>query len=381
MSQSTDLVILGLAITSSWGNGHATTYRSLVKGLHQQGARVLFLERDQPWYADNRDAASFPHCETQLYTDIEDLKRRFAARVQSADAVIVGSYVQDGRHACDWVLDAARGVRAFYDIDTPVTLARLARDECEYLRADQIPEFDVMLSFTGGPTLLRLEAEYSARRAAALYCSVDVDVYRPQPIAQDVDLGYMGTYSADRQPRVDTLLNAPARTLPERRFLVVGAQYPDALEWPGNVQRIDHLAPAEHARFYSRQRYTLNITRDDMRRAGYSPSVRLFEAAGCGAPIISDDWDGIEDVLTPREEILIARRANDVVHYLEGLTETERLRIARAARERVCAAHSGGRRAAELLRILGGAREAATPARARSPRSLCRSSVGCAASG
>ena len=352
MSQPTDVVILGLAITSSWGNGHATTYRSLIKGLHGRGVRVLFLERDQPWYADNRDAPRPAYCDVQLYSSVDDLRRRYAARIRTADAVIAGSYVQDGREVCDWLLDCARGVRAFYDIDTPVTLARLRDDECEYLRVAQIPEFDLMLSFTGGPTLTQLEEKYGAQRAAALYCSVDVDAYRPQQAAHDVDLGYMGTYSVDRQPGLETLLNAPARALPMRKFLVVGAQYPRTLEWPHNVQRREHLAPAQHARFYNRQRYTLNLTRSDMRLAGYSPSVRLFEAAACGAPIISDHWPGIEDVLTPMQEILIARTAGDVLGYLQDVSCAERQRIAHAARARVLAAHSGAQRAAELIELI-----------------------------
>ena len=355
MSSPIDVVILGLAITSSWGNGHATTYRSLVRGLHQRGVRVLFLERDQPWYADNRDAPRPPGCETQLYASLADLQRRFAERVRAADAVIVGSYVEQGRDVCDWVLACARGVRAFYDIDTPVTLSRLETDQCEYLRADHIPAFDLMLSFTGGPTLRRLEEAYGARRAAALYCSVDVEAYVPHAIVQDVDLGYMGTYSADRQPVIEELLSAPARRLPSRRFLVVGAQYPSRQSWPPNVRRIEHLPPARHTWFYGRQRYTLNVTRADMRRAGWSPSVRLFEAAACGAPIISDRWPGLEEVLTPDEHVLIANEADDVVAWLEHQSEAERLRIARGARERVLEAHSGLKRADELLRLLDGA--------------------------
>jgi spore maturation protein CgeB len=356
MSPSIDIVVLGLAITSSWGNGHATTYRSLIRGLHRRGARVLFLERDQPWYADNRDAPRPAGCETQLYSSLADLRHRYAERVRAADAVIVGSYVQEGRDVCDWVLACARGVRAFYDIDTPVTLTRLASDDCEYLAAGQIPAFDLHLSFTGGPTLQQLEAKYGARRAAALYCSVDVDAYRPQALAQNVDLGYMGTYSADRQPAIDELLNAPARRAPARSFLVVGAQYPSNLTWPRNVQRMEHLPPSRHAWFYGRQRYTLNVTRTDMRRAGWSPSVRLFEAAACGAPIISDRWPGIEDVLTPGEHVLIADRSDDVIACLENQSDSERRRIARAARERVLEAHSGLKRADELLRLLDSAR-------------------------
>lgn len=359
-----NIIFIGLAITSSWGNGHATTYRSLIKGLHRQRHRVLFLEQDQPWYAANRDAPQLPYCETKLYESAEDLKARFAARIRHADAVIVGSYVRSGASVIDWVLSEARGVRAFYDIDTPVTLACLRTDACEYLRAHQIEAFDLMLSFTGGPTLERLESAYGAKRAAPLYCSVDVDEYYPRERRKDIDLGYMGTYSADRQPGVETLLNEPARRLPECSFMVVGAQYPKALRWPANVRRADHLPPAEHADFYSRQRWTLNITRADMRAAGHAPSVRLFEAAACGTPIVSDAWPGIEDVLEPGTEVTIARTAEEVVGVLRGIDAAEAQRIARAARARVLSAHSSERRAEELIAYLHDAHRVAATGRA-----------------
>ncbi len=351
-----DIVFIGLAITSSWGNGHATTYRSLIKGLHARGHRVTFLEQDQRWYADHRDAPDSPYCEVHLYEDLAELQARFASRVRAADLVVVGSYVAAGDRVGDWVLAEARGVRAFYDIDTPVTLAALRESRCSYLRADQIPQYDVMLSFTGGPTLVRLQDEYGARRASALYCSVDVDAYRPAQGAADVDLGYMGTYSDDRQPGLERLLNEPARRLPACRFVVAGSQYPAAVPWPANVERIEHLPPALHAEFYGRSRYTLNLTRADMRAAGWSPSVRLFEAAACGVPIVSDDWPGLGDVLAPGREILIARDAGDVVSILTELPDDERRRIGRAARERVVAAHGGVERARELEDAVDGAR-------------------------
>jgi spore maturation protein CgeB len=348
VQRSIDIVVLGLAITSSWGNGHATTYRSLVKGLQRRGHRVLFLERDQPWYAAHRDAPELPYCETQLYSGIAELQSRYASRVRNADAVIVGSYVPDGALVCRWVLDIARGVRMFYDIDTPVTLSRLEDDSCDYLRRNQVPHFDALLSFTGGPTLQRLESQFGARRALPLYCSVDVDSYRPSAMRHGYDLGYMGTYSADRQPGLEQFLNAPARLLPQHDFAVVGAQYPTTLQWPDNVARMDHLPPDRHADFYCSQRFTLNLTRDDMKRAGYSPSVRLFEAAACGVPIVSDDWPGLDTVLRADEEILIARSSEDVVGYVRDYGEAQRCRIGEAGRARVAVAHSSARRAAEL---------------------------------
>jgi spore maturation protein CgeB len=349
---SIDIVFIGLAITSSWGNGHATTYRSLLHGLRQRGHRVAFLERDQPWYARHRDAPRLDYCETCLYGDLGDLRTRFAERIRAADAVIVGSYVAEGREVCDWVLQEARGVRAFYDIDTPVTLAQLRDDTCPYLRLDQIPQFDLLLSFTGGPILRRLETAFGAKRARALYCSVNLEQYFPRPTPKTLALGYLGTYSHDRQDGLERLLNETARSLPSKRFAVVGAQYPEHLRWPANVERSDHLAPDQHAAFYSRQQFTLNLTRADMRKAGYSPSVRLFEAAACGTPIISDYSPGLAELFRPGAEILFARDADEVVHYLLHLSPARCREIAEAARERVFNAHSSMHRAAELEHYL-----------------------------
>jgi spore maturation protein CgeB len=255
------IVILGLSITSSWGNGHATTYRGLVRELVRRGHDVLFLERDVPWYAENRDLARPPFGRTALYRSVDALRARFATAVRDADLVIVGSYVPDGAIVGDWVQDHARGLRAFYDIDTPVTLAKLARGEHEYLRPAQIPRYDLYLSFTGGPTLARLEREFGAPAARALYCSVDPELYFPEPAAIEWDLGYMGTYSADRQPTVESLLLEPARRWPSGRFAVAGPQYPDDLAWPANVTHTPHLPPRAHRAFYNRQRVTLSVKR------------------------------------------------------------------------------------------------------------------------
>jgi spore maturation protein CgeB len=364
MREPFDLVILGLALSSSWGNGHATTYRALVKGLAQRGRRVLFLERERPWYAGHRDFLRSRHCELRIYHDRDELAHLHARAVRDAHAVMVGSYVPEGIEVADWVLAEARGVRAFYDIDTPVTLQRLAQQNCEYLRREQIPRFDVYLSFTGGPTLSRLTREWHARRAAPLYCSVDPDLHRPVRVANEFDLGYLGTYSPDRQPRLEQLLLDPARRAPQRRFIVVGAQFPTAA-WPQNVRHEAHRAQSEHARFYGSQRFTLNLTRDAMIAAGHSPSVRLFEAAACGVPVISDVWSGIEEFFEPGREIVLAENCEDVAACL-GEFDAERARkMGAAARARVLATHTGERRAAELdaLLGLGAPRQPQTPPR------------------
>ena len=342
------IVILGLSITSLWGNGHATTYRGLVRELAARGHDVLFLERDTEWYAANRDLPRPPHGRTVLYHSLGELKRRFTAQVRDADLVIVGSYVPDGARVGQWVTHVAHGVTAFYDIDTPVTLAHLARGETEYLTRALVPRYHLYLSFTGGPTLERLEQEFGAQAARALYCSVDPATYRPEPVPTRYDLGYMGTYSPDRQRGLTHLLMEPARRWWEGRFAVAGPQYPASIRWPANVRRIEHLSPALHRGFYNAQRFTLNLTRADMIAAGFSPSVRLFEAAACGTPIVSDAWDGLDDVLTPGREVLLARSAADVLGYVRDLPDEERLAIGARARARIMAEHTSAHRAEEL---------------------------------
>jgi spore maturation protein CgeB len=343
------IVILGLAVTSSWGNGHATTYRALMRALARRGHDVIFFERDLPWYAANRDLPRPPYGRTVLYSALTELNSRHGENIAEADLVIVGSYVPEGIAVGELVQRFATGVTAFYDIDTPVTLAQLATGGAEYIERRQIPCYDVYLSFTGGPILDRLERRFGARRARPLYCSVDPDVYFPEPGAPcDCDLGYLGTYSADRQPTLQRLLIDPAEVWTDGRFVVAGPQYPEDLNWPTNVRRIEHLAPSEHRAFYNRLRFTLNVTRADMIAAGYSPSVRLFEAAACGTPIISDSWAGMAEYFSPSTEILLPRDSHEALAYLRDLPEEERLAIGRRARERVMQSHTSEHRALEL---------------------------------
>jgi spore maturation protein CgeB len=352
------LVFVGLSITSSWGNGHATNYRGLLGELAERGHDVLFLERDMPWYAKHRDMPRPPFGRTELYSAVDELESRFGEELRRADAVILGSYVPEGVAAGELLarLVSPGSVLAFYDIDTPVTLAKLERGDYEYLSPGLIGHFDLYLSFTGGPTLARIEREFGCPRARAFYCMVDPDLYRPaEEGAQRVrfDLGYLGTYSADRQPPLERLMLEPARERPQGRYIVAGPQYPAEIRWPRAVRRLEHLPPALHRRFYTMQRFTLNITRADMIRAGYSPSVRLFEAAACGTPIISDIWDGIETLLSPGKEILLAKDSRDVLEYLEEIPEPERRAIGLAARRRVLAEHTAAHRAMELEEHIG----------------------------
>ena len=306
------LVVLGLSLSSSWGNGHATTFRALLSAFAERGHEILFLERDRPWYAAHRDLAEPDFCELAWYDSLSELER-WRAEIERADAVMVGSFVPEGVAVGRWVQRHARGTTCFYDIDTPVTLARLER-------------------------------AFGSPCARALYCSVDTDRYRPLKVPQRWDLSYLGTYSSDRQPTLERLLIEPARARPDLRFVVAGPQYPEGIEWPANVERIEHLPPAGHPEFYAASRFTLNVTRADMIGAGWSPSVRLFEAGACGTPIISDRWPGIEDVFAPGREIVLADVAEDVIEALACPAGP----IGNAARLAVLAGHSARKRAEQF---------------------------------
>jgi spore maturation protein CgeB len=353
------LIVLGLSLSSSWGNGHATTYRALLRAFAARGHEVLFLERDTPWYAAHRDLAEPEFCRFALYVGLEDLKVRWTGEVAAAEAVMVGSYVPEGVAVGAWVQETARGVSAFYDIDTPVTLAKLAAGDEEYLSAALIPGYGLYLSFTGGPTLERITRRYGAPAPRALYCSVDAETYRPLSRAKAWDLSYLGTYSPDRQPVLDRLLLEPARRAPQLKFCVAGPQYPAGVDWPPNVERLEHVAPADHPAFYAASRFTLNVTRADMIAAGWSPSVRLFEAAACGTPIISDIWDGLDTLFEPAREIVLARGCEDVLAVLRTAKEPAWRAMAAAARRRILDAHTAAHRAAELEAHLRAARPAA----------------------
>jgi spore maturation protein CgeB len=343
-------VFLGLSITSSWGNGHATTYRALLKNLAARGHEVTFLERDLPFYRDNRDLAEPPYARTHLYGSVPELIERFDAAIRDADLVVVGSYVPEGARVGEWVLDRVPSRAAFYDIDTPVTLETLARGDAEYVTRKQIALYAMYLSFTGGPTLATLEKTFGSPCARALYCSVDPDLYFDEECDPRWDLGYLGTYSADRQPALERLLLAPARSWSDGRFIVAGAQYPDETAWPANVERRTHLPPHAHRHFYNAQRFTLNVTRAPMLVAGWSPSVRLFEAAACGTPILSDYWPGLESFFVPGRELLVVETSSDAERYLRDLSEAAAVMLGRRAQRRILGEHTAMNRAETLER-------------------------------
>jgi len=362
------IVVIGLSITSSWGNGHATVYRGLMRELNRRGHQTLFLERDKPWYSTTRDPLPPAWGEVSLYDSLGDLKKRFAETIQSADCVIVGSYVPEGIAIGNWVTATAEGITAFYDIDTPVTQSLVNAGKCEYLSARLISRYSLYLSFTGGRILERIEQTYGGTVVRPFFCCVDPGQYYPEPGAKKYDLGYLGTYSPDRQRGLERLLLSPASIRNAGSFVVGGPMYPETIMWPPNVKRIDHIPQGGHRTFYNSQRFTLNLTRADMMRWGYSPSVRLFEAAACGVPIITDEWPGLGEFFQPGREILTAHSPRQVLEYLGDLTPKEAKGIADKARMRVLREHTAAHRAAELeALIMNNGAHSPTPHPAETP--------------
>jgi spore maturation protein CgeB len=355
------IVVFGLTISSSWGNGHATLWRGLCRALARRGHRVVFFEHDVPYYAESRDLLELPGGALVLYPDWESVRRQAADETADADVAMVTSYCPHGIEATDLVVDGARGARVFYDLDTPVTLSRLkAGESTTYIGPGGLAGFDLVLSYTGGTALDVLRTELGARRVAPLYGHVDPEVHRPvAPVeAFRSDLSYLGTYAADRQATLETLLVKPARERPDRRFLIGGAQYPPDFPWAPNIYFVRHLPPPDHPAFFSSSRLTLNVTRRAMAEMGWCPSGRLFEASACGTPVLSDAWEGLEAFFEPGREILVARTAEDVVAALD-LGDRELRDIGEASRERTMREHTSDRRAAELEALIAGVGDAA----------------------
>jgi spore maturation protein CgeB len=355
------IVIFGLTISSSWGNGHATLWRGLCKGLSRLGARVVFFERNQTWYANSRDWRAMPCGELVIYDDWTSISARVEAELSDADAAIITSYCPDALAAHAATLDAARPVSVFYDLDTPVTLARLKDGEhVPYIGDDGLAGYELVLSYTGGAALGELQSALGARRVRPLYGHVDPEVHRPAPREAHyaADLSWLGTYAADRRSALEELFVRPAMRRPTRKFLIGGAQYPDDFPWRPNIYFVRHVPPDDHAAFFCSSRLTLNVTREAMARMGWCPSGRLFEAAACGAAILSDAWPGLEEFYEPGAELLLAHSMDEVLRALE-CDGAALQRITRAARERTLAEHTCHHRARLLVRLLEETRSAA----------------------
>lgn len=349
------IVIFGLTVSSSWGNGHATLWRGLCKHLARCGHSIVFFERDVPYYAEARDLHELAGGQLRLFSHWEDVRALARSELRDADVAIVTSYCPDAIAATELILAESRAMPVFYDLDTPVTLARLKAGEAvPYIGPRGLRDFALVLSFTGGQHIAdEFRDRLGACKVRPLYGHVDTDIHRPVPPQAHyrADLSYLGTYSEDRQLALETLFVAPARARQDLRFLIGGAQYPEDFPWSLNIYFVQHLPPSEHAVFFASSRLTLNVTRRAMAEMGWCPSGRLFEAAACGAPLLSDGWPGIEEFFAPGQEILITRSEDDTLAALT-ISDAEVRHIARRAYERTMDQHTSDKRAAQLISLL-----------------------------
>ncbi|HWC18433.1 MAG TPA: glycosyltransferase [Terriglobales bacterium] len=361
------ITVFGLTISSSWGNGHATPYRAIVKALFCAGHEIHFFEKDVPYYAKHRDLVSSPFCNLHLYPDWPSVRYAALACAAESDAVICASYCPEGARIIDEVLDLSRQLKVFYDLDTPVTIGTLERGQADYLRRDQIPEFDLYLSFSGGGTLDELMTRWGTRLALPLYGCVDPDVHFRTEVPPEYrsDFSYMGTFAADRQQKLEALFLEPARKMPSKSFVLAGSMYPWQWQWPQNVKRFEHVGPPDHPALYSSSRLTLNITRTEMARWGYCPSGRLFEAAACGTPIVTDWFEGLDHFFDCEHQLIAVSTAEQVMRAI-SLPDSELKEIAQSARQRTLDEHTGEARAKELISAMELASGRSRPQQARS---------------
>lgn len=355
------IIIFGLTVSSSWGNGHASLWRGMLRALAGQGHEIVFFEKTVSYYADTRDAWPIPTgVEVRFYDGIGDIVEGLAAESYRADVAMVTSYCPSGAEICRLLMKYVTGLTVFYDMDTPVTLRSLHQGaKVFYLPEEGLGAFDLVLSFTGGRALAELRSRLGAKRVQPLYGWVDGGCYRKvQPCAEySSALSYLGTYAADRQPALQELLLKPADRYPAQRFFIAGAQYPDDFPWAPNIHFVRHLPPDLHPAFFCSGRATLNITRSAMKEFGYCPSGRLFEAAACGVPIVTDAWEGLEEFFEPGLEILRVETSQQVVQVLE-MSDRELQQIADAAQTRVMEDHTAENRASQLIHILDNCRVA-----------------------
>lgn len=337
-------------MSSSWGNGHATLWRGLCKYLIRRGHDLTFFERNTSYYASYRDCMEFPGMDLIIYSEWNDIVSLAQRHLQDSDVAIITSYCPDSQAATRIIFDSAVKLRVFYDLDAPVTLEKLSQKKTvEYVPEGGFKDFDLVLSYTGGRTLDELRNCLGARNLAPLYGSVDPESHYPVAKRNEFtsDFSYLGTYARDRQEALEAFFLEPSRVLSERLFFLAGSMYPQDFPWSKNIFYREHIPPPDHSSFYCSSRLTLNITRQAMAKMGYCPSGRIFEAASCGVPILSDYWEGLEHFYALDTEILVARDTWSAVAAI-SLSDAELNRVSKVAREKTLDCHTALKRVIQL---------------------------------
>ncbi len=360
------IAFYGSSLLSAYWNGAATYYRGLLRALAARGYDITFYEPDAFDRQANRDIDPPDWCRVVVYDATVPALKQVAAEAARADIVVKASGVghEDDLLLAE-VMAAARpgALRIFWDVDAPATLAEVQAAPDHPLRR-ALPGLDLVLTYGGGDPVARAYRALGAADCLPVYNAVDPETHHPvAPLRKYAcDLVFLGNRLPDREARVDRFLLEPARMLPARRFLLGGSGWPGAA-LPPNVAAPGHVPTADHNALNCSARLVLNIARDSMASTGFSPATRVFEAAGAGACVLTDAWEGIEMFLTPGEEILVARDAQDVAACVDGMRADNLAAIGARARARVLAEHTFQRRAAQVDALFAGRAAARAPAR------------------
>lgn len=367
MPASLDIAFFGSSLVSSYWNGAATYYRGLLHALARRGHRITFYEPDAYDRQKHRDMADPAWARVVVYPveESDSVLRVVEQASARADLVVKASGV--GAH--DALLEEAvlarrrPGARVvFWDVDAPATLDRLLADPLDPFHA-LIPRYDLVLTYGGGRPVIEAYEALGAARCAPIYNALDPETHHPVPAepAYAAALGFLGNRLPDRERRVDEFFLKPAAARPSLAFLLGGSGWENK-SLPGNVRRLGHVGSAFHNAFNCSSRVVLNINRDSMARYGFSPPTRLFEAAGAGACLVTDRWEGVELFLEPGHEVLVASDGEEVADWLDQLSPARAAAIGRAARRRILAHHTYAHRVVELERLLDAPAPAPLPA-------------------
>jgi len=348
------IAFFGSSLVSSYWNGAATYYRGIIRALHARGYDVTFYEPDAYERQQHRDIDDPPWAEVVVWEPTAARARELVAGAAGADLVVKAS----GVGVLDAELEAATAalegpVRVFWDVDAPATLGRVESDPGDAFRG-LIPRYDLVLTYGGGDPVVERYRALGARDCVPVYNALDPETHHPveRDARFECDLAFLGNRLPDREARVDELFLRAAALAPDRRFVFGGSGWEDK-PLPPNVRHLGHVGTGDHNALNSTPLAVLNVTRDSMVANGWSPPTRVFEAAGAGACIITDEWEGIELFLEPDAEVLVARDGQAVASHVEGLTLERAREIGQAARERVLREHTYAQRAEQVEDVLG----------------------------
>jgi spore maturation protein CgeB len=352
------IAFFGSSLVSAYWNGAATYYRGVLRALAANGHRITFYEPDAYDRQKHRDIPDPDWARVVVYgVETEEGLERALGEARDADLIVKASGVGVFDALLEARVPAIRrpgAIAAFWDVDAPATLDRVAGDRDDPFRP-LIPAYDVIFTYGGGPPVVTAYQELGARACVPIYNGLDPATHHPvlpEPRFA-CDLGLVANRLPDRERRIEEYFIAVAADLPARRFLLGGSGWADK-PLPGNVGYLGHVYTRDHNAFNASALAVLNVSRDSMAAYGYSPATRVFEAAGAGACIITDAWEGIAQFFEPDREILVAANGPAVTEQLARLSPDEAQRIGAAARARALAEHTYAQRVALLQRVLQG---------------------------